>query len=402
MKHADAMGFTTGGISFDFDKIIGRSRDVAGKLSGGVSYLMKKNKVEVIMGTGFLEKGNKVSVKDSKGSVSTYTFKDVIIATGARARPIPGVEVDGEVIHTARTILDYRKQPKKLLVIGAGAIGIEFAYFFSSLGTEVTVCEMLPTILPVEDEEIAKSLEGIFKKKGMKIHTGVKVEGLAKKGASATATITSEKGSEKWEGDAVLVAIGVMPNTENIGLEEVGITTDRGFIHVDEFLKTNIPHYFAIGDCTGKQLLAHKASHEGLIAAEAACGKAHHGMRYDNIAGCTYCQPQVASIGLTEKACKEKGLKYRIGKMPFSAIGKAIAIGEPDGMVKVIIDDEIGEVLGVHILHAEATELITEAAIIRSHEGIAASVLDTIHPHPTLSEAVGEAMALALGRPINF
>lgn len=401
-KHAAEFGFDTTTPKIDYPRIIGRSREVAGKLSNGVAYLMRKNKIEVITGSGELEKGNLLTVSDTQAKKTTYAFKDIIIATGARARALPGVEVDGDVIQNYRTMLEFKRQPQKLLVIGAGAIGIEFAYFLGTLGTEVTVCEMLPQILPVEDTEIAESLAKILMKKGVKIKVGAQVLGLKKNGKNATATIKTKDSEEQWSGDCVLIAIGISPNTEGIGLEKVGISTELGFITVNEYLETNVPHYFAIGDVTGRQALAHKASHEGLIAAENAAGKNRHKMHWDNIPSCTYCQPQVASVGLTERAVQEKGIKYKLGKMPFSAIGKAIAIGEPDGMVKVITDADTGEVLGVHILHAEATELIAEATVIRSHEGIAASVLDTIHPHPTLSEAIGEAMALALGRPINF
>lgn len=402
MKHASTFGFGTGQLTVDFPRIIERSREVASKLSGGVSYLMRKNKIEVISGNGVLEKGNKVVVTDSSKKSTTYDFKDIIIATGARPRPLPNIDVDGSVVHTSRTILENKRLPKKLLVIGAGAIGIEFAYFFNSLGTQVTVVEMVDQILPVEDTEVAQSLEKVFVKNGMQIRTGTAVQDLKRSGDVVTATLKGKTAEEKWSGDACLIAIGILPNTENIGLDKAGIETNRGFVKVDEFMRTNVPHHFAIGDVAGGPALAHKASHEGLIAAEVAAGKSKHAMKYDNIPGCTYCQPQVASVGLTERAAKEKGIKYRVGKMPFSAVGKAIAIGEQDGFVKVIIDDEVGEVLGVHIMHAEATELISEAAIIRSHEGIAASVLDTVHPHPTLSEAVMEAMGLALGRPINF
>ena len=402
LKHAGSFGFTTGDITVDFKRIIERSREVANKLSGGVNYLMKKNKIEVISGNGVLEKGNKLVVTDSSKKSTTYDFKDIIIATGARPRPLPGVDVDGEVIHTSRTILENKRQPNKLLIIGAGAIGVEFAYFFNSLGTQVTLVEMADQILPIEDTEVAQTLEKVFTKNGMSVKTSTGVENLKRSGTSVTATLKSKTGEEKWSGDACLIAIGILPNTENLGLDKVGIESNRGFIKVDELLRTNIPHHYAIGDVAGGAALAHKASHEGIIAAEVAAGKSKHPMKYDNIPGCTYCQPQVASVGLTEKAAKAKGIKYRVGKMPFSAIGKAIAIGEQDGFVKVLIDEDVGEVLGVHIIHAEATELITEAAIIRSHEGIAASVVDTIHPHPTLSEAVMEAMALALGRPVNF
>lgn len=402
MKHASSFGFTTGEVSVDFKRIIERSREVATKLSGGVNYLMKKNKIEIISGNGVLEKGNKLVVTDSSKKSTTYEFKDIIIATGARPRPLPGLDVDGEVIHTSRTILENKRLPKKMLIVGAGAIGVEFAYFFNSLGVHVTLVEMADQILPVEDTEVAQTLEKVFTKNGMVVKTATGVENLKRTGPAATATLKGKTSSEEWSGDAVLIAIGIMPNTENLGLEKVGIETNRGFIKVDELLRTNVPHHFAIGDVAGGAALAHKASHEGIIAAEVAAGKSKHPMKYDNIPGCTYCQPQVASVGMTERAAKAKGIKYRVGKMPFSAIGKAIAIGEQDGFVKVIIDEEVGEVLGVHIIHAEATELISEAAIIRSHEGIAASVVDTIHPHPTLSEAVMEAMALALGRPVNF
>jgi dihydrolipoamide dehydrogenase len=402
MQRAEEFGFETGTLKVDFPKVIDRSREVAGKLSGGVSYLMKKNKIEVLTGFGTLEGSNKISVRDKDGKSQTYSYKDIVIATGARARDLPGVEADGEVIHNYRTLLENKRQPQKLLVIGAGAIGVEFAYFFNNLGTKVTLCEMADQILPVEDTEIADSLAKIFKKRGMEIHTKAAVKDVKRKGKTATATLETTEGTIEWSGDAVLVAIGVVGNIENIGLDKAGVQVERGYIKANEYLQTNVPHHYAIGDIIGAPWLAHVASHEGIIAAEHACNKAHHPMRYDNIPGCTYCQPQVASVGLTEKAAKEKGLKYRVGKIPFSAIGKAIAIGEPEGMIKVIIDDEIGEILGVHILHAEATELISEAAIIRSHEGVAASVLDTIHPHPTLAESMGEAMAAALGRPINF
>lgn len=403
IQRASEFGFETGSVKVDFPKIIDRSRAVAAKLSTGVAFLMKKNKIEVVLGNGTLEGNNQLKVTEASGKSSLLEYKDILIATGARPRLIPGVEIDGEVIHTYRTALEYRTQPKKVLVIGAGAIGMEFAYFFSTLGAEVTVAEMLPQILPLEDTEIADTLMKLFIKRGMKIKVGAAVENIKRSGKSASATIKGKDGLEQWSGDLVLVAVGVVPNTEGIGLEKAGIQkTERGYIKVDDLLRTNVPHHFALGDVVGNQLLAHKASHEGIVAAESACGTAKHGMDYSNIPSCTYCQPQVASIGLTEKAVKEKGIKYRVGKIPFSAIGKAIAIGESEGMIKVIIDEEIGEVLGVHILHAEATELIAEAGIIRSHEGVAASVLDTVHAHPTISESMGEAMALALGRPINF
>ncbi|RIL11353.1 MAG: dihydrolipoyl dehydrogenase, partial [Proteobacteria bacterium] len=385
MKHATDFGFETGALKVDFPKIMARSRDVAGKLSGGVNHLMKKNKIEVIYGNGTLEKGNKLAVSDQSGKSTIYDYKDIIIATGARARNLPGVEIDGEVIHSYRTLLEYRRQPQKMLVIGAGAVGIEFGYFFSALGTQVTVVEMLDQILPVEDTEISRSLEKIFLKKGMTIKTSATVSNLKRSGSNVSASIKTKEGEEQWSGDLCLVAIGFSANVEGIGLEKVGIKLERGFIEVDEFMRTNVPNHYAIGDVCGMPMLAHVASHEGIIAAEYLSGKSKHPMKYDNVPGCTYCQPQVASVGLTEKQAQEKGLNYKVGKIPFSAIGKAIAIGESDGVIKVIIDAEVGEVLGVHILHSEATELISEAAIIRSHERVAASVVETIHPHPTLS-----------------
>mgnify|MGYP001293331608 CR=1 FL=1 len=403
IKNSSNFGFETGNVKVDFPKIINRSREVANKLSGGVNFLMRKNKIEVITGNGKLEGGNKLSISDAQGKSTGISYKDIIIATGARPRPLPNVEIDGEVIHTYRTLLDCRRLPQKMLVIGAGAIGIEFAYFFNALGVQVTVVEMLDQILPLEDTEVSQTLEKIFVKNGMITKTSCSVSDIKRSGKTVSAVIKDKSGNEeKWNGDSCLVAIGFIGNTENIGLEKTGIKVDRGFIKVNDFLQTNVASHFAIGDVIGAPQLAHVASHEGIIAAEAACGKGKHPMRYDNVPGCTYCQPQVASVGMTEKAVKEKGIKYRVGKIPFSAIGKAIAIGEQDGFVKVIIDQEIGEVLGVHILHSEATELISEAAVIRSHEGVAASVVDTIHPHPTLSESIMEAMALAMGRPINF
>ena len=402
IKRAAEFGFEVGSPKVDYAKVNQRSRDVAGKMSNGVAFLMRKNKIEVVMGNANFEGGNKLMVKSANGESQSLSYKDIIIATGARPRNIPGVEIDGEVIHTYRTMLEHKRLPQKLLVIGAGAIGLEFAYLFSSLGTQVTVCEMLNQILPLEDTEIAQTLEKIFVKRGMAIKTAAKVSNLKRSGKNASATISTKSGDEQWSGDCVLVAIGITPNTENIGLEKIGVALDKGFIKVDEYMRTNVANHSAIGDVVGAPALAHVASHEGIVAAECLAGKSKHPMRYDNVPSCTYCQPQVASVGLTEQACKEKGIKYRIGKIPFSAIGKAVAIGEPEGMTKVIIDEEIGEVLGVHILHAEATELISEAVIIRSHEGVAASVTDSIHPHPTLSEAIMEAMALAQGRPINF
>lgn len=402
LKRGADFGFEVSNVKLDFPRVIQRSREVADKMAGGVSFLMKKNKVEVIKGDGRLIGGNKLEVSDLAGKTTTYSYKDIIIATGARARDLPTLKSDGKIVHTYRSILGHKVLPQKLLVIGAGAIGMEFAYFFNSFGTKVTVAEMQPQILPVEDSEIAKGLERVLTKHGMTIKTGATISELKQTSKTVSAKIKNESGEENWSGDCCLVAIGILPNTEGIGLDKAGVQlNERGFIKVDQFLRTNVPNHYAIGDVAGNQALAHKASHEGIVCAEYITGHSKHPMRYDNIPGCTYCQPQVASVGMTEQALKAKGTKYRVGKIPFSAIGKAVAIGEPDGFIKVLIDDTVGEVLGVHILHSEATELIAEAGIIRSHEGIASSVVDTVHAHPTLSESMMEAMAAAVGRPIN-
>lgn len=402
INHADSFGITVSEPKVDFGAVIKRSRDVAGKLSGGVSYLMKKNKIEVIKGNGILVGNNTLAVSGETFN-DTIKYKDIIIAVGARARQIPGFEVDGKLIHTYRTILEHQILPMKSLIIGAGAIGIEFGYFHQMMGADVTVVEMQDQILPIEDSEIAGSLQKELAKKGMNFALGTTVEKIAKNGNVAHVTLKDKSGKiTEWQGDCVLVAIGVVPNTENIGIDKVGIQTERGFIKVDGHLKTSVPNHYAIGDCVATPLLAHVASHEGIVAAQAASGVKAHPIDYTNIPSCTYCVPQVASIGYTEDYLKKNNIPYKHGKMPFSAVGKAIATGHPEGMVKVLIDPKVGEILGVHILHAYATELISEAAIIRSHEGIALSVLDTIHPHPTLSEAVMEAVALANGTPINY
>jgi dihydrolipoamide dehydrogenase len=402
IKHAQEFGFSVSGATIDFPKVIDRSRSVASKLSGGVSYLMKKNKIDVVFGEGKLQKGNNLLVKDKDGSSKTFNFKDIILAVGARARVLPGIEIDGELIHTYRTILEYKTLPKKTLVIGGGVIGCEFAYFHASLGADVTIVEPLPHILPLEDEEVAKGLTKSFEKLGIKIQTGALVEKVVKtKSKGVQATIKVNDQTQTWEGDCCLVSVGVQPNTEHLNLEEIGLKTDRGFIQVDDYMQTNIPNHYAIGDCTGKMMLAHVASHQGIVVAEYLCGYSEHAMKYDNVPSCVYCKPQVASIGLTEKKAKEQGLPYRATKVPFSAIGKAIAIGESDGFIKVLTDKNTEEVLGVHILHAEATELIAEAGLLRQLEGVASTAVETIHPHPTLSEAMLEVMAAAVERPLS-
>ena len=402
LRHAQDFGLTAGDVKFDFPAVVQRSRKVVEKMTKGVEFLFKKNKIELILGTGKLRPGNIVAVTDKSGVETTVGYKNVIVATGARARTFPSLPVDGERVITYRHALDLRTCPQKLLVVGAGAIGIEFAYFYSSFGAEVTVVEVMDSLLPIEDQEVSKALEKSFKKAGIQIKTQTQVESLVRKGQGVSAILKSGEKVEQWDGDYCLVAVGVQGNSENLGLEEVGVKVEKSFIKVDKFYQTGVAGIYAIGDIVGPPWLAHVASHEGIIAAEHIAGQHPHPLDYRGVPGCTYCQPQVASIGLTEKAAVASGKKIRIGRFPFSAIGKAVATGEAEGFVKVIIDADIEEILGIHIIHPEATELIGEAAIIHSHEGIASSVLNTIHAHPTLSEAIMEAMGDALGRAIHI
>lgn len=400
--HSNDFGIQTTGVSFDFPGIIDRSRKVVEKMTGGVKFLLKKNKIDLLMGTARLKPGNFVVVRDAAGVEQSYQYKNVIIATGARARTLGHLPVDGERVLTYRHALALKDKPRKILVVGAGAIGIEFAYFYNSFGSEVTVVEVLDHILPIEDQEVAQVLEKSLKKKNMEIRTKTIVESLERKGDSVSALLRTGDKVEQWDGDYCLVAIGVQGNTEDIGLEAIGIQVERSFIPVDEFYRTTVPHVYAIGDVIGPPLLAHVASHEGIIAAEHIAGGHPHPMDYGNIPGCTYCIPQVASVGLTEEAAKKAGYNISVGRFPFSAIGKAVATNKTEGLVKVVIDKDVQEILGVHIVHPEATELIGEATVARSHEGIASSVLNTVHAHPTLSEAIMEAMGDALGRAIHI
>lgn len=402
IKHASDFGLKTSEVSCDFPAVIDRSRKVVDKMTKGVEFLLKKNKVELISGHAKFLNTNQISVKDKNGAETTVNFKDAIIATGARARTLPNLPVDGERVITYRHALALKQCPKKLLVIGSGAIGIEFAYFYNSFGAEVTVVEVLEQILPIEDKEVAMSLEKNFKKNGMQIKTKALVESIENIGQSVNAVIKSGDKVEQWTGDYCLVAIGIQGNVEDLGLENIGIKPEKSFLKVDQFYKTNTPHIYAIGDIIGPPALAHVASHEGIITAEVIAGAHTHPIDYSAIPGCTYCQPQVASIGLTEEAAVKAGHKVKVGRFPFSASGKAVATNETEGFVKVIIDEQYEEILGVHIIHPEATELVAEASIIKSHEGTASSVFNTIHAHPTLSEAVMEAMGDALGRAIHI
>ena len=408
MKHAEEFGLTAENIGFDIEKVVKRSRNVAAKLSGGIGYLMKKNKIAVIEGEARLEKGSaaplvKVKTKDGEDTVKA---KHVILATGARARTIPqaGLEPDGKFVWTAKEAMVPDIMPKSLLVIGSGAIGIEFASFYRALGAEVTVVEMLDRILPVEDKEISAFADKRFQKQGMKIMTGAQVEKLDTSGKLAKATIKTKDGkSESVEAERVVVAVGIVGNTENLGLESVGAKIDRGHVVVDEWLRTGVPGLYAIGDVVGAPWLAHKASHEGVICVEKIAGvKDVHPLNVTNIPGCTYCQPQIASVGLTEEKAKEQGYKVKVGRFPFNGNGKAIALGEPEGMVKTVFDEKTGELLGAHMIGAEVTELIQGFGIARSAELVEQDIMHTIFPHPTLSEMMHESVLDAYGRVVHI
>lgn len=402
IQHASDYGLQVDNAQHDFGAVVKRSRDVANGMSNGVQFLMKKNKIEVIMGEGKLLPGKKVKVKAADGKETEYSAKHVIIATGARSRQLPNLPQDGKKIIGYREAMTLPNQPKRLVVVGSGAIGVEFAYFYNAMGTEVTIVEYMPQIVPVEDEEIGKQLERTFKKNGIKIKTSSEVTGVDTSGAGCVVTVKSKKGEEKIECDVVLSAVGVQANIENIGLEQVGIKTDKGKIVVDGFYKTNVEGYYAIGDCVPGQALAHVASAEGIICVEKIAGHHPQPLDYNNIPGCTYCSPEIASVGYTEKAAKEAGYDILVGKFPFSASGKASAAGHKDGFVKVIFDKKYGEFLGCHMIGANVTEMIAEAVVARKLETTGMEIVKSVHPHPTMSEAVMEAAADAYGEVIHL
>ncbi len=402
-QRADEFGFKVSEVSFDFKKIIKRSREVADINSKGVQFLFKKNKIEHIPGIGSLKDEHTVLVQStSDKKEKTVTSDKIIIATGGRARAFPGVEYDGKKIITYKEAMLLDKPPKKMIVIGAGAIGVEFSYFYNSFGTEVHLIEMLPHILPIEDAEIAGQLERSFKKQGIKLYMGSKVEKLQKT-KNGVKVVVSGKGKEtEIEGDLALVAIGILGNIENLGLEALGIETEKNSIKVNKFYQTKVPNVYAIGDVIGAPWLAHVASHEGITAVEHMHGDNPQPMDYTNVPGCTYCQPQVASLGLTEEKAKEAGYELKIGRFPFRASGKARAIGETEGLVKLIFDAKYGELLGAHILGSEATEMIAELGIAKTLETTNWEIEHTVHAHPTLSEAVMEAAGDASGEAIHI
>ncbi len=402
LKHAEDYGLKADGIDKDFDAVVKRSRDVADGMSKGVQFLMKKNKIEVIKGYGTLKAGKKVTVKDAEGKESEYSGNHIIIATGARSRELPSLKQDGKKIIGYREAMSLDKQPKKMIVVGSGAIGIEFAYFYNAMGTEVTVVEFLPNIVPVEDIDVSKQLERSFKKAGVKIMTSSEVTKVDTSGEGVKAYVKTAKGEEVLEADIVLSAVGIKSNIENIGLEAVGIATDRDKVLVNDYYQTNIPGYYAIGDITPGQALAHVASAEGILCVEKIAGMHVEALDYGNIPGCTYCMPEIASVGLTEKQAREAGHDIKVGKFPFSASGKAKASGASDGFVKVIFDAKYGEWLGCHMIGVGVTDMIAEAVVARKLETTGHEVLKAVHPHPTMSEAVMEAVADAYGEVIHL
>ncbi|MBT6424397.1 MAG: dihydrolipoyl dehydrogenase [Bacteroidetes Order II. Incertae sedis bacterium] len=409
-KHLDAYGLTLDGtITPAFDKVVQRSRGVADKMNKGIQYLMSKNKIDVLMGKATLAGNGKVDIEPSTdmdgkkvGEKQTVSAKHIIVATGARPRELPSLPFDGKKIISSTEALTQTDRPARLLICGAGAIGVEFAYFYHNMGTEVTIIELQDRMVPVEDKDVSRELARAFKKQGIKVMTGSKVSSVDTKGKSLQVKIETKKGVETIETDQVLSAVGVVGNIESLGLEKVGVKTDRGAVVIDEFCRTNVPGIYAIGDVAGPPWLAHKASHEGVICVEKIAGENVHPMNKLNIPGCTYCQPQIASVGYNEEAAKEAGHEIKVGKFPFTASGKASAMGHNEGFVKVIYDAKYGEFLGCHIIGYDATEMIAEAVTARTLETTAHEIMESIHPHPTLSEAVLEATRAAYGKSINM
>ncbi len=409
MQHAQDYGVKVDGFSADFPAVIKRSRGVADKMSKGIQFLMKKNKIEVLMGMGKLKAKGQVEVTGADGKGAVHEAKHIIVATGGRARELPNLPIDSKKVIGYREAMVLPEQPKSMIVVGSGAIGIEFAYVYNAMGTKVTVVEFMPRIVPVEDEDISKELEKIYKKKGITIMTNASVESVDTKGAGVKAQVKMQDGSmQTLEADVVLSAVGVVANLEGIGLEGLGIGMEKGKIVVDKYGKTNVDGIYAIGDCTPGQALAHVASKEAVICVEAFANKdgkyAHmpEPLDYGNVPGCTYCSPEIASVGMTEKQAKDAGYELKVGKFPFSASGKASAAGATEGFVKVIFDAKYGEWLGTHMIGANVTEIISETVLGRKLETTYQEVLDAIHPHPTMSEGVKDAVEVALGEAIHL
>ena len=409
IQHASDYGIEVTGSKADFGGMVKRSRGIANKMSKGVQFLMKANKIQVFMGTGVFDSKSELQVQDESGKqTDRIKAKNFIIATGARPRVLPNLPIDGKMIIDSEIAMTMEKQPKKILIVGAGAIGVEFAYFYNTIGTEVTLVELQKTLVPVEDIDVGKELGKIYKKKGMNILTESTVESVTKKGKGVEVTVKNKKGEQKIEADVVLSAVGVTGNVEGLGLEEIGVKIERGAIVVDRSTySTGVEGVYAVGDIIGAPWLAHKASHEAIVLVEQLSGKNPKAINYENIPGCTYCEPQVASVGLTEAAAKEAGYDLKVGKFPLSASGKATALGHEEGFVKVIFDAKYGEWLGCHMIGFGVTEMIAEAVVARDLETTGHEIISAVHPHPTLSEAVMEAVAEAynegvhLGTPIK-
>jgi len=403
LKHAENYGLNkVENPGFEFSNVIQRSRGVASKMSGGIQFLMKKNKIDVIMGTAKVKAGKKIDVTDGDGKTSEYSANHIIIATGARSRELPNLPQDGKKVIGYRQALSLPEQPKSMIVVGSGAIGVEFADFYNTMGTKVTIVEFMPNIVPVEDEEVSKHVEKSLKKSGIDIMTNSSVESVDTSGNGVKAKVKTADGEITLEADILLSAVGIAANVEGIGLEEVGIKTDKGRVLVNEWYETSVPGYYAIGDIIPTQALAHVASAEGITCVEKIKGIHTEKIDYGNIPGCTYCHPEIASVGLTEKQAKEKGYEIKVGKFPFSASGKATANGDTDGFIKVIFDAKYGEWLGCHMVGDGVTDMIAEAVVARKLETTGHEILKSIHPHPTISEAVMEAVAAAYGEVIHI
>ena len=402
IKNAEDYGIQVAEPKADFGGMVARSRGVADGMSKGVTFLLKKNKVDVIMGTGKVLAGKRIEVTPNDGGTQVLEAANIIIATGARSRQLPNLTQDGNKIIGYREAMTLKSQPTKMVVVGSGAIGVEFAYFYNSIGTDVTIVEYMDGIVPIEDKEVGKQLQKSLKKQGITIKTSSEVTSVDTSGSGCKVSVKTKKGDEVIDCDIVLSAVGVVANIENIGLEDVGIATDKGKILVDEFYMSNIPGYFAIGDCVPGQALAHVASAEGIICVEKIAGQSPEALDYDNIPGCTYCFPEVASVGMTEQAAKDAGYDIKVGKFPFSASGKASAAGHKDGFVKLIFDAKYGELLGGHMIGANVTEMVAELVAVRKLETTGHELIKTVHPHPTLSEAIMEAAAAAYGEVIHL
>lgn len=401
-QHAADYGINVKEATPDIGGMVKRSRDVAGSMSKGVQFLFRKNKIDHIAGFGKLKKGGKVEVTDSAGKKVDYDAKHIIVATGGRSKELPNLPIDGKKVIGYREAMILPERPQRMLVVGSGAIGVEFAYFYNTIGTEVTIVEFLPRVVPVEDEEVSKALEKSFKKAGMTIYTSSEVTKVDTKGKTCVATVKTPTGEIKLETDIVLSAVGIETNLQNIGLEDVGVKVEKGKVVVDDFYKTNVAGIYAIGDIVKGPALAHVASAEGIICVEKIAGHNPEPLNYNNIPGCTYCSPEIASVGFTEEGAKKAGYQLKVGKFPFTASGKAKAAGFPDGFIKLIFDAKYGEFLGAHMIGANVTEMIAEVVVARKLETTGHEIIKSVHPHPTMSEAIMEAAAAAYGEVIHL